>query len=57
MKTRIAQVAFEVPEDYTDEQLHETLCRCVHEGCSYAQEELMNTVSDIAMITDTQPGE
>ena len=50
MNTHNIRVTFEVPDDMTKEQLHEHLCKCVHEGYSDSQEELMNTVSDITLI-------
>ena len=49
MDTKNIRVTFEVPEDLTNEALHEHLCLCIHEGRSDDHEALMNTVSDISM--------
>ena len=48
--TRKVTVQLEVPEDMTNEQLHEHLCRVIHEGQYQDLEDLMNTVSDITIV-------
>ena len=50
MNTRLVTVVLEVPEDMSDSELHEHLCRAIHEGWSDDLEDLMNTVSDISIV-------
>ncbi len=46
------QIEFEVTENTTADQIHELLCLAIHEGDTFALDELQGKVTDITDMND-----